>query len=492
MQIIKLVLMAITAGNLLLAQTQGFFTSTGNMSTGRSGHTATLLHDGKVLIAGGYLLIFNGTWSTLILANAELYDPVTGTFTPTGNMTTARSGHTATLLPNGKVLIAGGSALKYDSLASAELYDPSTGTFIATGEMTVTRAWHAGSLLNTGKVLIAGGSDGADPQYVVRANAELYDPTSGTFTATGNMIEMHGHATATLLTSGKVLIDGEGDVRNGVVSNEELYDPDTGTFSLTGGRAASSMYPEFSSMAVLLTNGKVLETLQYSLDTGQEAELYNPTTGTFTTTGSLTTPRSNDSTATLLPDGTVLITGKWFAGQPGAELYDAVAGTFSPTGDLTASAGRLNHRATLLCDGTVLLSGGVGTGLVGSLASAELYHPTALVRAPLLFSILEGGGSQGAIWHAETGQVASPGNPAVAGEALAMYTISLPDGGVIPPQVAIGDRLAEILFFGKAPGYPGFDQVNVRMPNGVAPGATVPVRLTYLGRASNEVTIAVR
>ena len=492
MQIVKLVLKAITAGNLLLAQTQGVFTATGNMSAGRSVHTATLLNDGKVLIAGGYQLIFNGVWNTLILASAELYDPVTGTFTPTGNLTTARYGHTATLLPNGKVLIAGGSAVEYDSLASAELYDPSTGTFTATGEMTVTRAWHTASLLNTGKVLIAGGIDGADPQYVVRANAELYDPTSGTFTATGNMIETHGHATATLLTNGKVLIDGEGDVRNGFLSNEQLYDPDTGTFSLTGGRAASSMYPEFSSMAVLLTNGRVLETLQYSLDTGQEAELYDPTTGASTTTGSLTTPRSNDSTATLLPDGTVLIAGKWFAGPPGAELYDAVAGTFSPTGDLTASAGRLNHRATLLPDGTVLVSGGVGTGLVGSLASAELYHPTALVGSPLLLSISEGGRGQGAIWHAETGQVTSPSNPAVAGEALSMYTTSLADRGVIPPRVAVGEHLAEILFFGRAPGYPGFDQVNVRMPNGVAPGATVPVRLTYLGRPSNEVTIAVQ
>ena len=458
MQIIKLVLMAMTAGNLLLAQTQGFFTATGNMSAGRTGHTATLLNNGKVLIAGGYRLVFTGVWSTLIPASAELYDPATGTFTPTGNMTTARYGHTATLLPNGKVLIAGGSAVEYDSLASADLYDPSTGTFTATGEMTVTRAWHAASLLNTGKVLIAGGSDGADPQYVVRANAELYDPTSGTFTATGNMIEMHGHATATLLTNGKVLIDGEGDVRNGVVSNEELYDPDTGTFSLTGGRAASSMYSEFSSMAVLLTNGKVLETLQYSLDTGQEAELYDPTTGTFTTAGSLTTPRSSDSTATLLPDGTVSIAGKRDAGQPGAELYVAAARTFSPTGDLTASAGRVNHAATLLPDGTVLLSGGAGYGLVGSLASAELHHPAALVRAPLLFSISEGGRGQHTICHGETGQVASPGNPAVAGEALSMYTTSLTDGSVIPPLVAIGGQLAEILFFGNAPGYPGFNQ----------------------------------
>jgi hypothetical protein len=454
-----------------MAQSPGTFAATGNMSAARYGHTATLLTNGKVLIAGGV---------QSIIGSAELYDPSTRTFTATGNMSAARSGHRATRLPDGKVLITGGSALESGSLASAELYDPSTGTFTATGGLTVTRRGHTATLLNTGKVLIAGGSD---PQHGLGASAELYDPSTGTFTATGDMTTIYRPGTGTLLDNGKVLVDGEGD---NSVPIAQLYDPETGTFGLTGGTAP--MYSAFSATASLLTNGKVLETLQYSCDPSDEAVLYDPSTGTFTTTGNLTTYRWDVSTSTLLPDGTVLIAGKWYAGS-GAELYDPAAGTFSPTGDMTASPGRLSHTATLLPDGTVLIAGGAS---VSTLASAEIYHPVKLIAAPVLFSLAGDGRGQGAIWHAATGQLALPGNPAIAGEAVAMYTTGLPDGGAIPPQVAVGSRLAEILFFGNAPGYPGFNQVNFRVPSGVAPGPAVPVRLTYLGRPSNEVAIGVR
>jgi uncharacterized protein (TIGR03437 family) len=113
-------------------------------------------------------------------------------------------------------------------------------------------------------------------------------------------------------------------------------------------------------------------------------------------------------------------------------------------------------------------------------------------HAPLLFSLAADGRGQGAIWHAATGQAASTDATATAGEILSMYTTSLGGGSVIPPQVAIGGQFAEILFFGNAPGYPGFNQMNVRVPERVLAGSDVPVRLSYLGRWSNEVTIGVR
>lgn len=239
----------------------------------------------------------------------------------------------------------------------------------------------------------------------------------------------------------------------------------------------------------------------FSYDT--RAELFDPATGAFAATGSLSTARNYHS-ATLLPDGTVLVAGG--AGQSAsgqgilpplasAEIYDPATSRFSATGNLTSV--RYAHTATLLNSGQVLVTGGVVTpgsaNSAGSAtASAELYTPAVLVRAPVLFSVSGDGNGQGAIWHAQTGQIASADNPAVAGEAVSMYTTSLTDGSGIAPQVIVGGRLAQVLYFGAAPGYPGYYQVNVRMPAGVAPGPAIAVRLNHLGRSSNEVTIAVQ
>jgi uncharacterized protein (TIGR03437 family) len=192
-----------------------------------------------------------------------------------------------------------------------------------------------------------------------------------------------------------------------------------------------------------------------------------------------------DTATALLPDGTVLVVG----GSLG-ELFDPASGTFTSPARMIRP--RDGHTATLLMDGTVLVVGGqyVAGGIPPP--TAEIYHPTVSIPAPALLSLSGDGRGQAAIWHATTGQIASSDSPAATGEALSMYTTSLAEGGVIPPQISIGGKLAQVLFFGPAPGYPGYYQVNFLVPGGVSPGAAVPVRLTYIGRSSNSVTIGVQ
>jgi WD40 repeat protein len=464
------------------------------MESPRASHTATLLQDGRVLIAGGVNESCCSP-SDPPLASAEIYDPATPSLTSAGNMTTGRSGHTATLLPDGRVLIVGGDS----SNGTAEFYDPSTGKFTATGSLLMPQSGFNATLLSNGKVLITGGAD-----------AELFDPSTGQFTSAGPYVASltggftTNATTSTLLPDGTVLFARE--------PAAQIYNPATATFSLSGsmyvGFSGSQVAPDYvdGQTATLLLNGTVLVAGGANEDFGRfnSTELYNPASGAFVPAASMLSPRE-DHTATLLPDGTVLMAGGlsqhcdgnscFFSGSESSmELYDPAKGTFSFAGYMLYP--RVSHTATLLNTGDVLIAGGDAWGgfdlNYGSLAQVELYHPAFVSSPPALFSAAGGAPGQGAVWHATTGQLASSQTPAVAGEILSMYVSGLAEGGAIPPQVAVGGRLAEILYFGDAPGYPGYYQVNFSLSSGLTPGPGVPVRLNYLSRTSNEITIAVQ
>jgi uncharacterized delta-60 repeat protein len=348
--------------------------TTGPLNTPRNGHTATLLPNGKVLIAGGY----NGGW----LASAELFDPFTGTWTATGSLNTPRTAHTATLLPNGQVLITGGYNGSNGGPASAELYDPVSGTWTTTGSLTTPRTDHTATVLPNGQVLIVGGYNSGNGYL---ASSELYDPVGGTWTTTGSLNTAREDHTTTLLPNGKILVAG-GLNHNGYPTSAELYDPAGGVWTTTGSLNNARQY----HTATLLPDGQVLVgggaiSFSGNYTNVASSELYDPVSGKWTTNSSLNVARRNP-TATLLPSGDLLIVGGYGLSGPisSAELYDSrvnpTTGTFASTGSL--KTGHYNHTTTLLPNGKALVAGGfgpAGVGLPGNfpLPKAELYDPAS-------------------------------------------------------------------------------------------------------------------
>ena len=316
----------------------------------------------------------------------------TGVFSPTGSMSTARDSQTATLLADSRVLIVGGESGQSgiaNPVASAELYDPVTGTFTSTGSMTTARDRQTATLLSSGRVLVIGGAGSQSGALNPIASAELYDPRTGSFSPTGSMSTARDSQTATLLADGRVLIVGgvapQPDGLLASLATAEVYDPRTGTFSSTG----SMSTPRSDHTATLLPDGRVLIAGGYDFqnstgDAVQTAELYDPRTGTFSQTGSMSMSPA-DHTATLLADGRVLIVGADESSAtflPSAELYDPGTGTFTPSGSKTTAPDF--HTATLLTDGRVLIAGGEinENGVNTSVTRAELYDPLTSTFVP--------------------------------------------------------------------------------------------------------------
>lgn len=285
-----------------------------------------------------------------VRAGAEI-----GSLVPASPMLEARSGHTATLLLDGRVLIAGGMRRNQEFYKSAELYDPAAKKFQATGEMNMARVGHAAVLLRSGKVLIVGGWIG----HGCTDSAELYDPSTGKFTVIAKMASRRGQPSATLLSNGDVLVAGGADHDTpGGIASAEIFRADTLRFEPVG----SMHYPRISHTATLLSNGRVLIAGGRGETVMATAELYDPQTKTFLETGSMLTARYKH-TAGLLPDGKVLIAGgsddrDWKGLTNSAEIYDPHSEKFVATSPLHEKRFKLPEESIQLPTGRLLVAGG--------------------------------------------------------------------------------------------------------------------------------------
>jgi len=338
-------------------------------------------HPGFVLVAGGQ---GNGQFA---LASAELFDPAVNAFSAGSSMNDARENHTATVLPGGKILIVGGDGASGRALSSAELYDPISGKFSAVAsKMDTARAEHSATLISgcncpaDGKVLIAGGASATSSLGSTLRSAELYDPATGKFTPTGAMKATRARHSATLLASGplagNVLIaGGSSDESGGDVATAELYDPTTGQFSSTGsmGTPRENHSATFLSSSVVsgALAGNVLVAGGSDVSAASDsAEVFNPQTATFSPGGTMTAARTLQS-AVLLASGKVLIAGGQSSDTEflqSAELFDPAHATFAATGSMQNL--HVGATATVLENGDALIAGGRSS-------FADLYDPTA-------------------------------------------------------------------------------------------------------------------
>ena len=334
-----------------------------NISEGRWGHTATKLTDGKVLIVGGQAK------PSKTLDSAEIFAPVSSTFASAGKMSTKRGdGLSSVLLNSGKVLVFGDT-----EDGSAELYDPASGTWSLTGSLNAPRAFASADLLDDGRVLVSGGTDVTKSGDVQFASSEIYDPVSGQWTMTGDMLEIHsGHSS--VLLDGKVVIFGQ--------TLAEMYDPDTGVWSSLG---APAVERSRGTSAIILQSGKVMIAGGEWKQPGWQGQVhvmatiqtFDPSSNVFSSSEipSMTAPHIYQST--FLQDDGVLVVG-----TAGIETYNPTTKLWTEVAKFTSDRGTDTNGApsgTKLDDGRILVIGGkteTDDGKFIGITTSEIYDPS--------------------------------------------------------------------------------------------------------------------
>ena len=361
------------AAGQMVSVTAGLLSVNGSPVSGPVMISAT---DSLTISPGTSAFGSNGVLTTFLmsgntkLARVLFIAPGADVWLPAMQMNVPRTYHSAVTLANGQVLVSGGVGPSNAFYASAELYDPTTNSWSYTGSLNAARYLHTGTVLASGKVLVAAGygSTGSPPPLT---SAELYDPVAGTWSSAGNLSTARIEHTATLLPNGQVLVVGGQDGNNNSFASAELYNPSSNSWSVTGSLASART----NHTATLLQNGLVLVAGGTNASgTLSSAELYDPASGTWSAAGNLTTARANH-TATLLQDGSVLLAGGFSNNvipnvtMASTDLYNPGTNIFAASGSLASA--RLGHAAVLLTSGKVLVAGG------GTLASAELFDPSS-------------------------------------------------------------------------------------------------------------------
>lgn len=309
---------------LLYSPYSGSLAPHASLGTARAAHVAFTLPNGKIIVAGGYNP-YVGTSFDPAFKSSEIYDPNTKAFSPGPDMNFPRRNHVATALKDGRILITGGIQLigrGFGASPNTEVFNPATNLFDAGERMTDGRWLHTATLLKDGKVLIAGGrNNNCTENCLIYAlnSAEIYDPATGHYTATGPMHIARYNHTATALADGRVLILGgettdDLGTGNDQVGTAEIYDPATGQFTTW----TSLLLPRSSHQAVELLNGKILVMggLRASAVGTDQTEIFDPETGE-----SRPGPTLNDfhvrSSAIRLSNGEVFLFAGWNGAQPG-------------------------------------------------------------------------------------------------------------------------------------------------------------------------------